>query len=413
MEILIFKNAFMIDGVSDKATQNGLLVVQDDKIAYAGPHNEDVIAKYISAEGALVHELNGKTLMPGLIDAHIHFSSNGAPAKFEEQLFARHGFLAIRGALNAKKMLDAGFTTVRSVGERFSIDYDIRKIINDGIMPGPRVVTSGRALTVTSGHGDLYPDGMNVDGLSEICDTADDVVKAVRNRIKNGADCIKFMATGGGGTPGPATATKMSMELMAAGVEEAAGRGLITAAHAIGAEGILFSIKAGVRTIEHGVYLDDEGIEEMVKRGNCWLVPTLAAYKTIKYGDSGGVSPEQIKKVTEFSNQIGGTLAKAKKAGIKFAAGTDCGTPFNYPGENAYELNRFVHWGFSEMEAIQIATSGNALAINQCDIGSLQEGKTADLLIVEGNPLKDIGVLEDADNIKAVYRYGKLMVSRQ
>jgi len=370
------------------------------------------LAKYSQAEGVVLHDLGGKTLMPGLIDAHIHFSADGKPALFQEQLLATAGFLAIRGALNAKKMLEAGFTTVRSVGDKFSIDFDIRKVINDGLVTGPRVVASGRALTVTGGHGDLYPEGMNVDGLSEICDTPADVVKAVRKRIKNNAECIKFMATGGGGTPGPATATKMSMELMRAGVLEAASAGLITASHAIGREGILFSIKAGIRTIEHGVYLDDEGIEEMVKRTDCWLVPTLAAYKTIKYGDSGGVSPDQIKKVTEFSNAIGNTLAKAKKAGIKFAAGTDCGTPFNYPGENAYELNRFVHWGFSPMEAIKIATSSNAEAIKQADIGSLSQGKTADLIVVDGNPLDNIEIIEDINNIKAVYRSGKLLVER-
>ena len=409
--MLIFHNAFLIDGISDDAIECGLLIVENDKIVYAGPHNESLYAKYSQIKDAVIQDLKGKTLMPGLFDVHIHLSASGEITNIADKLMYTGGFLAIRGALQAKKMLEAGFTTVRSLGDMFSIDFDIKKAINSELLPGPRIVASGRAITVTGGHGDLYPDDVKVEGVSEICDSIDDIVRAVRNRIKHGAECIKFMATGGGGTPGPATATKMSIEAMAAGVKEASYRGLVTAAHAIGAEGINFALKAGIRTIEHGVYLDDEGIEEMLRR-EVWLVPTLAAYKTILHGYKGGVSPEQVKKVTEFSDAIGETLQRARKAGVKFAAGTDCGTPFNCPGENAYELNRFVYWGFSPMETIKIATSSSAEAIKQNDTGSLQEGKTADLIIVNGNPLSNIGVLENVENIKAVYRSGKLMVNR-
>jgi imidazolonepropionase-like amidohydrolase len=214
------------------------------------------------------------------------------------------------------------------------------------------------------------------------------------------------MATGGGMSPGPGTVPQLTIEEMQAAVEEAEKYEKTTGAHAIGTTGINNALNAGVRTIEHGTFLDDDGIELLLEKG-AYLVPTLAAFKTLKYGKEGGVPDYTIEKVEYYRTVHTKNLKKAMDAGVQVIVGTDAGTPFNYHGESAYELECLVDNGFSEMQAIQSATKIAAEALKLPNIGTIEKGAMADMIVVDGNPLRDIKVLQDPEKIKMVFKNGK------
>ncbi len=407
--MFLLKNCLLIDGVSPGAIPNALLAVEDGKVAYAGPYEAAMEARYAHLP---VIDAAGKTVMPGLIDAHVHLSMDGAPDNFRNFILDTANLNVIKGVKRAQRNLAAGFTTIRCCGEKGEVDIDIRNAIAEGLLVGPRILAAGKAITITGGHGDMFPGGMQIDGIAEIADGVDAVTRLARARIKRRVDNLKLMATGGGMSPGPATVSQLNVEEMRAAVHEAEKNGVCTSAHCIGEEGCTNAVRAGVRTIEHGTFLNDEAIALMAEKGS-YLIPTLSAFKTILYGAEAGVPEDHLKKVQFFATKHYENLKKALAAGVKVGCGTDMGTPFNYHGDNAYELQCLVEQaGMSPMQAIQAATSVTAEAVLQNDIGRLTEGKTADLLVVSGNPLQDITLLQNREAIRQVYRGGELLVDR-
>lgn len=404
-QILIFKNATLIDGISSTAQKDALVIVENERITYAGKYDEALVQQTPKAE---IVDLCGMTMMPGMIDTHVHLCMAGEASTFTSMVMDTPAFAAIKGVERAKRSLEAGFTTLRTMGEKGHIDIAIKKAVEEGIIVGPRIFASGKALTITGGHGDMFPPGVHVDGIGVVLDGVDEARRAAREQLKLGADNIKMMATGGGMSPGPGTVAQLTIEEMKAAVEEAVKFEKVTAAHAIGVDGIHNALKAGVRTIEHGTFLDDAGIELFLEK-KAYLVPTLAAFKTIKYGRAGGVPEHHIKKVEYYQTAHEANLQKAIAAGVKIVAGTDAGTPFNYHGENAYELECLVRNGLSEMDAIKSATQLAAEALQLHDLGVVAAGKIADLLVVDGDPLRDIRLLQEKQRIKQVYKGGQLV----
>jgi len=407
-ELRIFKNAFLIDGNGDEPIVGGSVIIDGDKIVYAGKGDNRMFQKY---PDAATTDLKGMTLMPGLIDAHVHLSLHGSPTYFNEMIMESPTLAALKAVKKVQRIIESGFTTIRTMGDKGQIDIALKTAIENGDILGPRIRTSGLCLTITGGHGDMFPAHVEIQGAGRIVDGPVEVRKAAREQIKAGADNIKLMATGGGMSPGPPTVPQLTIGEMQAAVEEANNYDKTTAAHAIGAEGIKNALKAGVRTIEHGSFLDAEGINLLLAK-DAYLVPTLAAFKTLKYGKEGGVPEYTIEKVRYFETVHTKNLKKAMDAGVKIIVGTDAGTPFNYHGESAYELQCLVANGFSEMQAIQAATKTAAEALMLKDLGTLETGKVADFIVVQGDPLEDIKILQDVSSVKMVYVAGKSMVSK-
>ena len=404
--IKIFKNALLIDGNGDEPIVNGCVILDDTKIVYAGQEDNQEIQNYPDAD---MLDLKGMTLMPGLIDTHVHLSLHGSANYFNEMIMESPSLAALKAVKKVNRILKSGFTTIRTMGDKGQIDIAMKTAIENGDILGPRIRTSGMALTITGGHGDMFPPHVEIQGLGRIVDGPVEARKAAREQIKAGADNIKLMATGGGMSPGPPTVAQLTVEEMQAAVEEAEKYDKTTAAHAIGTEGIKNALKAGVRTIEHGSFLDAEGIDLLLAQ-DAYLVPTLAAFKTIKYGKEGGVPEYTIEKVKYFQTAHTKNLKKAIAAGVKIVVGTDAGTPFNYHGESAYELECLVANGFSEMQAVQSATKTAAEALMLPDLGTIAKDKIADLIVLDGNPLEDIKILQDVEKVKMVFKEGVQLV---
>jgi imidazolonepropionase-like amidohydrolase len=315
---------------------------------------------------------------------------------------------AVRAVPKVKRIVESGFTTIRTMGDKGQIDIAVKTAINEGKIPGPRIQTSGNCLTITGGHGDMFPAHVSIEGMARIVDGPIEARKAAREQLKAGADNIKLMATGGGMSPGPGTVPQLTIEEMRAAVEEAEKYDKTTAAHAIGTEGINNALKADVRTIEHGTFLDEESISLLLEK-NAYLVPTLSAFKTLKYGKEGGVPEYTIEKVEYYKTAHMKNLRKAIDAGVNVIVGTDAGTPFNYHGESAYELECLVENGLSPMQAIHSATRIAAEALKLANLGSIKAGGLADLIVIDGNPLQDIKMLQESKKIKMVFKNGKLI----
>ncbi len=406
----VIRNCFLIDGIADEGMEHAMVAVDGNRFCYVGRETEEALELYRDWE---MTDAGGRTVMPGMIDAHVHLCMNGEPDNFRGMIMEQAGLAAIHGVRRAQEDLKAGFTTIRCCGEKGEIDMDIRQAVQEGSVIGPRILASGKALTITGGHGDMFSDNsMEADWIAEVCDGEDEVRKCARKRIKRRADNIKLMATGGGMSPGPATVAQFNIEEMAAAVREAEKNGICTAAHCIGEEGCSNAVEAGVRTIEHGTFLNEATIARMKEKGAC-LMSTLCAFRTIQYGASAGVPADHLQKVEMFARHHYVNLQKALEAGVKVGVGTDTGTPFNYHGENAYELECLTRNGMTPMEALKAATSVNAEALLQKDIGSIEQGKTADMLLIDGNPLLDIRILQDKERIRKVFRDGVAVVDRE
>jgi len=291
-------------------------------------------------------------------------------------------------------------TTVRDLGGRDHIDVAIRNAIESGLIPGPRIICSGRPVCMTGGHG--WEFGREADGI-------DGVREAVREQLKAGIDVVKLMATGGIMTKGvePGSA-QFTLEELIAGVEEAKKAGRRTATHAQGNEGIKNALWAGIDSIEHGIFLDDEAIELMIER-KTYFVPTLSApYHIIKAGIKKGVPAFAVEKSKAVAKAHLQSVRKAYKAGVAIAMGTDAGTPFNRHGENLKEMELLANAGFTPMEAI-VATTRTASEVLGLEkrIGTLEKGKRADLIVVDGDPLKEIRLLQEKEKILAVMKEGQ------
>jgi imidazolonepropionase-like amidohydrolase len=338
----------------------------------------------MSARDAL--DLNGQTVLPGLFDCHVHLMSDAGPDPFAAYQTKSVFYMTILGVVNAWKMLRRGITTIRDVGAMDFADAAIKQAINEGVIPGPRMLSSGKLLTMTGGHGWFI--GQEIDG-------PDEARKYARLNLKMGADNIKMMASGGVLTPNVnPRSPSLTVEELAAGFEEAIKAGKLTASHAQSTQGIKNAIQAGVRTIEHGVWLDEEACQMMVDRG-VYLDATLAApYFILKHAEDGKMAPYVVEKIKSMYRDHIESFKMAKRMGVKIICGTDAGTPFNVPGETVTELEQMQQAGLTPMEAIIAATKTSAEALRLDEVtGTIEIGKMADMIVVDGDPLSNLDVL--------------------
>lgn len=392
-------NARVLDGRGG-VLENRRLTIDDGRIIMV----EDAAnSKGAGPPAAEAIDAAGMTVMPGVIDCHVHLSIGAAADAMGEALADTDSIAAIRMAHNAARTLAAGITTVRDMGAKNHIDLAFRAAVNQGIYPfAPRILPSGRPITMTGGH--CWQIGRQADGV-------DDARRAAREQIKAGVDWIKLMATGGILTQGTEIgAPQLGEDEMRAAIEEAHKAGRRTAVHAHGASGIKNAVRAGIDSVEHAYFLDDEGIELMIER-DCWLVPTAAAVKlVVEHGVEGGIPCYVVRKAASAIDSQVETCRKAWRAGVHLAMGTDAGTPYNRHGENMQELEAMVEIGLSPMEAIVMATSRSAALLGLGDrIGAVEAGFEADLLIVHGAPDEDVSILRDAEQIKYVLQNGRIV----
>ena len=338
------------------------------------------------ARGARAVDGAGKTLLPGLIDVHVHLQFDGV-ADFEREgrELTSPAFAALKAAANAKRHLEAGVTTVRDLGGIGGASIEVGRAVGAGLIPGPRVLAAGRALTVTGGHGHNVALAREVDGAVA-------VRAAVREEIRAGATAIKLIATGGVLTPGiPVSFSAFTPEELAAGVREAHQRDLSVAAHAIGADGIRAAVLAGVDSIEHCNQLTTSTAREMVERGT-FRSPTISAiHGILDHADT--VSSYAVEKAQQIGDDSERSHRTAVRAGVRHVCGTDAGTPFNPHGGAAREVGLMVTWGMKPLDALRAATASGAELLRLADVGTIEEGKRADLLLVDGDPVDDPGVL--------------------
>ncbi|MBX7171896.1 MAG: amidohydrolase family protein [Pyrinomonadaceae bacterium] len=393
--VVAIKAANIIDGTGAEPIKNGVIIITDDKITAIGA-NVQIPA------GAKVIDLGNTTLLPGFIDAHTHLIMRvlGDPEGNNALFRDYDSFAAILGVVHAEKTLMAGFTTVRNVGAPNFDDLALRKAINDGWVIGPRMLTAGHSLGITGGHCDengYKPGVADGDYKTGIADGVDQVRAAVRYQVKYGADVIKTCATGGVLSEGDAVgATQYTYEELKAMVDEATKLERKVAAHAHGTEGIKIAVRAGVASIEHGSFLDEEGAKMMAEKGT-YLVPTLLAGETVeKLAKSGVLKGLRGEKALAAAAAMRHAIKIAIANKVKIALGTDSGV---YPhGLNGHEFTLMVEWGgMRPIDAIVAGTMNGAklLGIDK-NLGSLTVGKYADIVAVQGNPLENIKTMENA-----------------
>lgn len=344
--------------------------------------------------------LDGRMLLPGFIDSHIHICLDSSPDPMSVALTESQTLTTLKAANAAKQTLLAGVTSIRDMGGKDGIDLGLRQAINSGLIPGPRMLVSGKLICMTGGHG--WQVGVEVNG-------EDEVRKAAREQIKAGVDIVKLMATGGVLTPAVEPGSEQLTEAeLRAGVEEAHKAGRKTATHAMGTKGILNALRAGIDSIEHGVYLDEQTVSLMVER-DVPLIPTLSALFNIEHkGIEAGIPAFAVEKTLRVKPSHLESIRMAREMGVSIAMGTDAGTPFNMHGDNLSELKFLVDCGFSPMEAIEAGTCIAARVLGmEKEVGTIEEGKLADLVLIEGNPLDDIDVLLKRELIRLVMKGGK------
>ena len=393
--VVVLKAARLIDGTGKPAIQNGLVVVTDNMITAVGTSSQVQIPA-----GAKIIDLGDATLLPGFVDAHTHVigrilgDPNGNAAVVKDY----DSFGAIIGTRNADNILLAGFTTIRNVGAPNFDDMALRKAINEGWVPGPRMMAAGHAIGITGGHCDEngFKPGLIDGGIKDgIANGPEEVRAAVRYMVKYGADVIKTCATGGVLSEGDAVgATQYTYEEMKALVDEATKLGRKVAAHAHGTEGIKIAVRAGVSSIEHGSFLDEEGARMMAEKGT-YLVPTLMAGEQVeKLAKSGVVKGLIAEKALAAAAAMRNGIKIAKRNNVKIALGTDSAVIPH--GLNGHEFTLMVELGgLTPMESIVAGTMSGATLLGwEKHIGSLETGKWADVVAVPGNPIADIHKME-------------------
>ena len=408
MSTTLIRNGTLIDGTGREPVRDAALLIRDGRIAAAGS-----AADISSPAGATVVDAAGGTILPGFIDAHVHLMLDGfymMPALMTP--FSLPFYQAID---RMKRTLAAGVTTVRDAG---GADLGLKRAVETGLVSGPRMMIATSILSTTGGHFDFWlPSGNAIHVIPHhpghpeaICDGVDGARKKVREVLRAGADIVKICATGGVMSPTDHPRyTQFSPDELNAIVQEAAFRnGTKVMAHAQGTEGIKQAVRAGVHSIEHGIYLDDEAIDLMVERGT-YLVPTLlVVVEVLERGEADGMPEHGLQKTREVVDAHRESIRRAHQAGVKIALGTDAGA---FPhGSNLRELGLMVDVGMSPMEAIVAGTRTAAECLGWDErLGTLEEGKLADVVIARGDPLEDISVLERPEHLQLVLKGGEVV----
>ncbi|MBT2217690.1 amidohydrolase family protein [Virgibacillus dakarensis] len=404
----LIKNGLLIDGKDGEVKKDHVVVVDGEKITYAGPEKA-----YAATGEETIIDAQGGTILPGLIDSHVHMMMEYQPVA--EKLATPFSFMYYKAAEYLKATIHAGITSVR---DALGTDLGVKKAVEEGLIPGPRLQLSINALTITGGHGDGYTVSGNVMDIlpsdfpgmpNGKCDGVEEVRKKTREMLRAGAEVIKVHATGGvlSATDHPEF-TQFSLEELKTIVEEGRFRkGVKVMAHAQGAEGIKNAVKAGVHSIEHGIFIDEEAIELMLENGT-YLVPTLLApVAVLETAEQVGMPATAVQKSKEVIEQHKESFTKAYKAGVKIAMGTDAGVMKH--GTNLRELGLMANSGMTPMETIVASTKTAAECLGWEDkLGTIEQGKLADIIVVKGNPLEDIDSLANNDTIQIVMKNGKI-----
>jgi imidazolonepropionase-like amidohydrolase len=420
---LVIKAGKLIDGQGGDPLMDALVVVQDGRIVQVG--KAEAIAPLA---GATVIDATGKTVMPGMIDAHVHIDSPGssAPGSYALRMVQELvGTQVLRGYVNGKISLEAGFTTLRSLGSAGYADIALRNAIDEGLVEGPRLRVSGIPLSVTGGHSDpTFAPHVSIAGRA-LFRSPDGAREAARTQLKMGADCIKLSGISVSNLPRWEEAgfseddperpyrQEMTLDEIKAACEEAHWAGKTVAAHSSGGRGQRDGILGGVDTIEHGM-LTDEHIELMAERGT-FYVPTFSTSMPARTTKKPETEPEVLWRWRRRNLDIKlEYFWKVLRAGVKVALGTDAGYYLCPHGRNAYELELLVLAGMTPMQAIVAGTKTAAEALGMArQVGTIEAGKYADLLIVTGDPSKDVKLLQDKEKVGVVMKGGQVVVDRR
>jgi len=350
----------------------------------------DIVAVGDVPDGDRTIDASGAFVTPGLIDAHVHLMMAGGPnpeARRHESL-ARSSFTV---ANNLATALDVGVTTLRDLGSREGIAIDARDAVADGVLEGPRVHAAGQNVTMTGGHGHWF--GLEADGR-------DGVRAAAREQLKRGADVVKCMATGGVLTEGANIgAPELTPEELDALVEAASAKGVPTAAHAHGAQGIANAAEAGITSVEHGTFMDRPTAETMAAEDTYWVPTASALHGIVENGVEAGIPEWAVEKAEAAASAFDDAFDHALAAGVDVAMGTDAGTPFNHFEDLAQELVYMVDHGLSPAAALEAATVNAADLLGLDDVGLVEAGYRADLLVLDANPLEDPEAWQDPRHV--------------
>ncbi|GKS57574.1 amidohydrolase [Nitrospira sp.] len=386
----------VLDGRGGRLERQTILI-DGSRIRAVGPSRITTVPR-----GYTDLDVGGLTVLPGLIDCHVHLCLGAEPDVVDALERETPSETLLKASQMARQTIDAGFTTVRDVGARDHSIFSLKRAIEKGLTRGPRIVGAGLAICMIGGHARFI--GREIEG-------PDQAREVVRAQIAAGAEVIKVIASGGVLTPGTSPdQAQLTDDELAAAVDEAGRAGRKVAAHAHGATGIKNAVRAGVHSIEHATLMDDESATLMGRHG-VYMVPTLSALATTAACRRGcGIPESALDKAKAMTKRHQVSFREAHRRQLPIAMGTDAGTPFNVHGENAQELERMVALGMSPMEAIVSATTKAADLIGLADvIGSVEPGKEADLLVIDGDPSKKVAYVRDRARLLAVIQRGRVV----
>ncbi len=411
MTYIHIHNGTLIDGTGADPIPNANLIIHNNRILHLGDLDHATLP--IDYNDLVRIDAQGGYILPGLIDTHVHLMFEVGP--LEERIVTPFSLNFFNSVRHMRRTLDAGITSVRDAG---GADRGVKQAVETGVVPGPRMQISITALGITGGH----TDGWNASGIttnlfpaypgnpSGICDGVEEVRKKVREVLRAGAEIIKVCSTGGvlSPTDHPEFTQFTEEELRVMVQEGQFRRGVKVMAHAQGADGIKNAVRAGIHSIEHGIFLDDEAIDLMLQHGT-YLVPTLLApVAVLEIGEQGRMPEYGVRKARETVDAHKKSIEKAYKAGVKIAMGTDAGVMPH--GTNLRELGLMADLGMSPMEVLMATTKVAAECLGwEEDLGTLEAGKLADVVISRTNPLDDLRSLEDNNNIALVMKGGEVV----
>ncbi|MFT5174232.1 MAG: imidazolonepropionase-like amidohydrolase [Gammaproteobacteria bacterium] len=409
---LVFLHGRIIDGLGADPIDDGFIIIRDGKVAALGAMNS---YQRPAVDSLLEVDVAGRTLMPGLIDCHAHLVYNGFTT-LDALDRCSIETATINAVLNARKVLRAGYTTIRDVGTVANVAVAVRDAIVEGKVPGPRIVASGQIIGPTGGLGDTLPPHWQrtAGGLGVLVDGVDDILKTVRRQIRGGVDNIKLAASGVEVGPYAYTwMTTMREDEVTCAVHEAHRWGRTTAVHCQSYDAVKFALRAGSDTIEHATRLDDEGLH-LFTSGDSVLVPTMCTlFSVLELGESLNLKPKQREEMDVNEPLWRQSVADAYAAGVPIAAGGDLGNRYPH-GTNAREIRHLVTAGLTAMDALRAATGVAARALRrETTIGALEVGRLADVLVFDGDPLANVDLLQDHARIELVLKAGELVAGQR